>query len=132
MINMTEIGQIYKCETCGNTVEVLKNGAGELVCCGNPMTLLEPFTEGDKAAKHLPVVEIDGNKINVAVGEVQHPMDDDHYIQFIEVELGEEKYIKILKPGDVPEASFVVDEALLKDNTPIVKEYCNLHGLWLK
>lgn len=127
---MTKIGEIYKCGTCGNTVEVLDNGEGELVCCGQPMTLLEIQTEGDKAPKHVPIVEIDGNSVNVKVGEVQHPMDDDHSIRFIELILGDERFIQELKPGEIPEATFVVDEDLLANNDVIVKEYCNVHGLW--
>ncbi len=127
---MTEIGEIYKCDTCGNIVEVLDNGAGELVCCGNPMTLLEVQTEGDKAPKHKPVVTIDGNTVTVDVGEVAHPMEEDHSIRFIELNLGDERFIAELNPGEEPKATFVVDEDLLNDNDVVVKEYCNLHGLW--
>lgn len=127
---MTEIGEIYKCDTCGNIVEVLDNGVGELVCCGNPMTLLEVQTEGDKAPKHKPVVTIDGNTVTVDVGEVAHPMEEDHSIRFIELNLGDERFIAELNPGEEPKATFVVDEDLLNDNDVVVKEYCNLHGLW--
>ena len=108
---MTNIGEFYKCNVCGNFVEVVENGAGELTCCGQAMDLMEIQTEGEKAPKHAPVVEIDGDKVTVCVGEVQHPMDDDHYIQFIELTVGDEKYLKQLKPGDEPKATFIVDAA---------------------
>ena len=103
---MTNIGEFYKCNVCGNFVEVVENGAG--------------------APKHAPVVEIDGDKVTVCVGEVQHPMDDDHYIQFIELTVGDEKYLKQLKPGDEPKATFIVDAA----DDVVAKALCNLHGLW--
>ncbi|MCC9262011.1 MAG: desulfoferrodoxin, partial [Methanobrevibacter woesei] len=123
---MTNIGEFYKCNVCGNFVEVVENGAGELTCCGQAMELMEIQTEGEKAPKHAPVVEIDGNKVTVCVGEVQHPMDDDHYIQFIELTVGDEKYLKQLKPGDEPKATFIVDAA----DDVVAKALCNLHGLW--
>ena len=109
-----------------NFVEVVENGAGELTCCGQAMDLMEIQTEGEKAPKHAPVVEIDGDKVTVCVGEVQHPMDDDHYIQFIELTVGDEKYLKQLKPGDEPKATFIVDAA----DDVVAKALCNLHGLW--
>ncbi len=127
---MTKIGELYKCEICGNVVEVLDNGVGELVCCGEPMKLLEAQTEGEVAPKHVPVVEKDGNKIHVKVGEVQHPMDEDHSIRFIELNIGDKKFIQELNPGEVPEATFIVDEEIIADNEIIVREYCNIHGLW--
>lgn len=127
---MTKIGQIYKCNVCGNVVEVLNNGEGELVCCNQPMELLEIQTEGDKAPKHVPIVDIDENNVHVKVGEVQHPMEEEHYIVYVELILGDERFIANFNPGDVPEVTFVVDEKLLEENEPIVKEYCNVHGLW--
>lgn len=127
---MTEINEIYKCEVCGNVVEVLDNGVGELVCCGQPMKLLEIQTEGEVAPKHVPVVNVDGNTVTVEVGEVTHPMVDDHSIRFIELDLGDEKFVAELKPGEEPKATFVVDEDLLNSNDVVVKEYCNVHGLW--
>ena len=127
---MTKINEIYKCEICGNVVEVLDNGVGELVCCGQPMKLLEIQTEGEVAPKHVPVVNVDGNTVTVEVGEVTHPMVDDHSIRFIELDLGDEKFVAELKPGEEPKATFVVDEDLLNNNDVVVKEYCNVHGLW--
>lgn len=127
---MTTIGQIYKCNTCGNIVEVLDAGAGELVCCNAPMEELIAQTEGDKAPKHAPVVEINGNEVTVKVGEVQHPMEEEHSIRFIELIVGDERYIKSLEPGDVPEATFIVDEKDIADNDVVAREFCNLHGLW--
>ncbi|MDO5849095.1 MAG: desulfoferrodoxin [Methanobrevibacter sp.] len=127
---MTERGQIYKCKTCGNVVEVLDNGVGELVCCNQPMTLLDAQTEGDKAAKHVPVVEVDGSAVFVKVGELQHPMEEEHSIRFIELIVGDERLIEELEPGELPEATFIVDEKVLAENDIVVREYCNLHGLW--
>lgn len=127
---MTKIGQIYKCETCGNIVEVLEAGEGELVCCNQPMVELVAQKEGDKAAKHVPVVENDGSAIFVKVGELQHPMEDEHYIKFIQLDIGDKTFIKELEPGELPEATFIVDEKLLEGNDIVVKEYCTLHGLW--
>lgn len=127
---MTEIGEFYKCNVCGNFVEVVKNGAGELTCCGQAMELMEVQIEGDKAPKHVPIVEIDGDKVTVSVGEVQHPMDDDHFIQFVELTVGDEKYLKQFKPGDAPKATFTVDADALAENDVVAKELCNLHGLW--
>lgn len=127
---MTEVGEIYKCEICGNVVEVLDNGVGELVCCGQPMKLLEIQTEGEVAPKHVPIVNIDGNKVTVKIGEVTHPMVEEHSIRVIELTLGDEKFISELHPGEEPEVTFVVDEDLLNNNEVIVKEYCNVHGLW--
>lgn len=127
---MTEIGEIYKCEICGNVVEVLDNGVGELVCCGQPMDLLEVQTEGEVSPKHVPIVDIDGNVVTVKVGEVTHPSLEEHSIRFIELRLGDNRFIATLNSDDEPKATFVVDEELLKNNEVIVKEYCNVHGLW--
>ncbi len=127
---MVEYGKIFKCNECGSIVEVLVNGDVESKACDASITVLEPQVEGDKAPKHVPVVSINGNNVTITVGEVQHPMDDDHFIQFVELTVGNEKFVKHFKPGDVPEATFTVDEDLLAENEPIAIEYCNLHGLW--
>ncbi len=127
---MTKVGQIYKCNVCGNVVEVLDNGVGELVCCNQPMEELIAQTEGELAAKHVPVVEIDGSAVSVKVGEVQHPMEEEHSIRYIELIVGEERLIENLEPGELPEATFIVDEKVLADNDIVVREYCNVHGLW--
>ena len=120
---MTKFGQIYKCNVCGNVVEVLDNGVGELVCCNQPMEELIAQTEGEGAAEHVPVVEIDGSAVSVKVEE-------EHSIRYIELIVGEERLIENLEPGELPEATFIVDEKVLADNDIAVREYGNVHGLW--
>jgi len=117
--------QIYKCNICGNIVEVLHVGGGELVCCGQPMQLLEEKTEDEGKEKHVPVIEKTENGIKVKVGSVPHPMEENHYIEWIEVITNSDVYRKFLKPGDLPEAEFNI-----KDEQITVRIYCNLHGLW--
>ena len=127
---MVEYGKIFKCEDCGSIVEVLVDAHEEKACCDSSKNIIEPQTEGDKAPKHVPVISVDGNEVTVAVGEVQHPMDDDHFIQFVELIVGDERDIKHFKPGDVPKATFTVDADLLAANEAIARDFCNLHGLW--
>ena len=122
---MTQLNQIYKCEICGNMVEVLHTGAGELVCCGEPMKLLDENTVDAAKEKHVPVIEKSGNKVTVKVGSVAHPMEEKHYIEFIELMADGKVYRRFLKPGEKPEATFEVTAAQLT-----AREYCNLHGLW--
>ncbi|UCE06288.1 MAG: desulfoferrodoxin [bacterium] len=122
---MTQLNQIYKCEICGNIVEVLHTGVGELVCCGEPMELLVENTVDAAKEKHVPVIEKSGNKVTVKVGSVAHPMEEKHYIEFIEVMADGKVYRKFLKPGEKPEATFEITSAKLT-----AREYCNLHGLW--
>jgi superoxide reductase len=122
---MTQLNQIYKCEVCGNIVEVLHTGVGELVCCGEPMKLLVENTVDASKEKHVPVIEKAGNKVTVKVGSVAHPMEEKHYIEFIEVMADGKVYRKFLKPGEKPEASFEINAAKIS-----AREYCNLHGLW--
>ena len=122
---MTELNQIYKCEVCGNIVEVLHTGAGELVCCGQPMKLLTANTEDAAEEKHVPVVEKTDTGVKVKVGSVDHPMEDDHYIEWIEIIANDRVYRKFLQPGDKPEAEFAVQADKIT-----AREYCNLHGLW--
>ncbi len=123
---MTKLNEIYKCEICGNIVEVVGAAGGTLVCCGKPMTLKNEATRDGAGEKHLPVVEkVDGG-IKVKVGEVQHPMTPEHWINWIEVLTENEVYRAHLNPGDTPEACFCVDY----DKVIAVREYCNLHGLW--
>jgi superoxide reductase len=122
---MTEKLQIYKCEACGNIVEVLHTGRGELVCCGKPMVLFTGNTVDAAKEKHVPVIEkIDGG-YKVVVGEVPHPMAEDHYIEWIELIADNKSYRKYLNPGDTPEAIFYIDAVKV-----IAREYCNKHGLW--
>jgi superoxide reductase len=122
---MTQLNQIYKCEICGNIVEVLHTGVGELVCCGEPMKLLVENTVDAAKEKHVPVIEKSGNKVTVKVGSVAHPMEEKHYIEFIELMADGKVYRKFLKPGDKPEATFEVTATKVT-----AREYCNLHGLW--
>ncbi len=123
---MTERLQIYKCEICGNIVEVIHEGKGELVCCGKPMKLFKENTVDAAKEKHIPVVETIKDGIKAKVGSVAHPMEADHYIEWIEViEAGGKAYMQFLKPGQAPEAEFC---CVAKGAT--VREYCNKHGLW--
>lgn len=122
---MTELKQVYKCEVCGNMVEVVHKAGGTLVCCGKPMTLLGENTVDASNEKHVPVVEkIDGGVL-VKVGKVEHPMLEDHHIEWIEIHTENKVYRKYLKAGEKPEAVFLVQEEVL-----YAREYCNLHGLW--
>ena len=117
--------EIYKCLACGNIVEVIDGGDGELVCCGKPMRLFAENTTDAAKEKHVPVVEkIDGG-YKVTVGSVSHPMGDDHYIQWIELVAGGKAYRQFLEPGQEPSAVFKVDAEVVT-----AREYCNLHGLW--
>lgn len=122
---MTEKLEVYKCEVCGNMVEMLHAGAGELVCCGQPMRLFRENTVDAAREKHVPVGERAGSSIRVRVGEVAHPMEEKHYIEWIEVVDGDRAYRRFLQPGQAPEAEFCLDAARVT-----VREYCNLHGLW--
>lgn len=122
---MTTLNQVYKCEVCGNIVEVTHASKGQLVCCGQPMKLLEPNTVDAVVEKHVPVVEKTDKGILVKVGSVQHPMTEEHYIEWIEVISENAVYRKNLKPGDAPEAEFCVTDADIQ-----IRAYCNLHGLW--
>jgi len=123
---MTEKLQVYKCEICGNIVEVLHEGAGELVCCGQPMNLMEEKIEDEGKEKHVPVVEKTAQGIKVKVGSVPHPMEEKHYIEWIEVAVKDGVTRKFLKPGESPEADFEVEGEVC------IREYCNVHGLWTK
>ncbi len=122
---MAERLQIYKWELCGNIVEVLHGGAGELVCCGEAMKLYEENVTDAAVEKHVPVSEPAEHGIKVMVGSVAHPMEEEHYIEWIEVVADGKAYREFLKPGDAPEATFCVDA----ENVTL-REYCNVHGLW--
>ena len=122
---MTERLQVYKCGVCGNIVEVLHEGKGELVCCKQPMKLLVENTVDAAKEKHVPVVEKTAEGIKVKVGSVAHPMEEKHYIEWIEVIADGKAYRQFLKPVDVPEATFNIAAEHLT-----AREYCNLHGLW--
>jgi len=117
--------EIYKCEVCGNIVEVVHGGVGELVCCGQPMTLMTENTVDAAKEKHVPVIEkVDGG-YKVKVGSVAHPMEDEHYIEWIELVADGKAYRQFLEPGQEPEAVFGIDA-----KSVTAREYCNLHGLW--
>lgn len=122
---MAEDKKIYKCNICGNIVHVLHAGVGELVCCGEPMELLEEKTEDEGQEKHVPVIEKTESGIKVKVGSVPHPMEDAHYIEWISIIADGKVCTKFLKPGDAPEAEFCINAEKVE-----AKEYCNVHGLW--
>ena len=123
---MVEKLQVYKCEVCGNIVELIHVGGGTLVCCDQNMTLLEEKSQDEGNEKHLPVVESTDSGVKVKVGSVPHPMEQDHSIQWIEVITKEKAYREFLSPGNPPEAEFCVK----KDEVTAVRELCNKHGLW--
>ncbi|MFH1188901.1 MAG: desulfoferrodoxin [bacterium] len=124
---MTTKNQIYKCEVCGNIVTVLHAGVGELVCCGQPMTLMNARTNDEGQEKHVPIVEkLQDNTIRVKVGSVDHPMENAHYIEWIEViTIDGKSFRTFLSPKDKPVAWFYVTEHII-----LVRAYCNIHGLW--
>jgi superoxide reductase len=122
---MAEKLEIYKCELCGNIVEVLHGGRGRLVCCGKPMELLSEKTEDQGQEKHVPVIEKTESGIKVKVGSVPHPMESEHFIEWIEVLANGKVFRKFLKPGEAPEADFQVEQDDVK-----AREYCTIHGLW--
>ena len=122
---MAEKLEIYKCEACGNIVEVVHGGGGELVCCGAPMNLLVENTVDAAKEKHVPVIEKVEGGVKVKVGDVAHPMEDKHYIEWIEVIADGKAYRQFLNPGEAPEAMFALDAS-----SYTVRAYCNLHGLW--
>jgi superoxide reductase len=120
-----DLNEIYKCSVCGNMVETVHVGGGELVCCGKPMMLLEANTTDAAQEKHVPVVEKTDKGFKVKVGSVPHPMVAEHYIEWIELVADGRSYRKFLRPGEPPEAEFCI-----KAEKVTAREYCNLHGLW--
>jgi len=117
--------EVYKCGVCGNIVEVLHVGGGELVCCGQPMDLLVANTTDAAKEKHVPVAEKISDGYKVKIGSVAHPMEEKHYIEWVQVIAGDKSYREFLKPGMIPEAVFK-----LADGSISAREYCNIHGLW--
>ncbi|MBT3367798.1 MAG: desulfoferrodoxin [Nitrospina sp.] len=124
---MAERLEVYKCEMCGNIVEVLHGGKGELACCGKPMVLQKENTVDAAKEKHVPVVEKSANGIKVKVGDVAHPMEEKHFIEWIEIIANGKVYREFLNPGGAPEAPFDIGDDLVA-----ARAYCNLHGLWKK
>ena len=122
---MAERLEVYKCEACGNIVEVLHGGQGELVCCGAPMKLMTENTVDAAKEKHVPVIEKTADGVKVKVGDVPHPMEDKHFIEWIEIVADGKVYRQFLNPGEAPEAVFPVQA-----NQVTAREYCNLHGHW--
>jgi superoxide reductase len=122
---MSKAPEVYKCDICGNIVELFISGGGPLACCGAPMILKEENTVDASKEKHVPVIEKGDGKVTVKVGSVAHPMEETHYIQWIEIIDGGKISRQMLKPGDAPEATFCV-----KTDKVVAREYCNLHGHW--
>ncbi len=122
---MAERLQVYRCAKCGNIVEVLHGGVGTLVCCGEPMLLLQEGVVDAAREKHVPVVERIAGGFKVKVGSVSHPMEEKHYIEWIELIADGRVDRRFLKPGEAPEAVFLIEASSV-----IAREYCNLHGLW--
>jgi superoxide reductase len=122
---MTTLNQIYKCSICGNIVEVVHAGGGELVCCGQPMALMEPNTVDASREKHVPVIIKTANGVKIKIGSEPHPMIPEHFIEWIEVISDGRIYRQFLSPGINPEAEFSVNGENI-----IARAYCNIHGLW--
>ncbi len=122
---MAEKMAVYKCELCGNIVEVLTAGSAELMCCGQQMVMQAENTTDAAVEKHVPVLEKKGDGWQVSVGSVDHPMTDDHYIEWIELIAGDTVYRQFLNPSDKPTAYFPSIEGDVS-----ARAYCNLHGLW--
>jgi superoxide reductase len=122
---MAEKLEVYKCNVCGNIVEVLHGGQGELVCCGQPMVKFVENTVDAAKEKHVPVIEKVEGGVKVKVGEVAHPMEEKHWIEWVEIIADGKTYRQFLNPGETPEATFNVDADQIT-----AREYCNLHGLW--
>ena len=124
MVNTSKVEQIFKCNVCGNIVNILTVGGGELVCCNQAMLLMQENQEDQGNEKHVPVVTNDGNKVVVKVGSVEHPMESAHFIEWIEVEVNGVVQRKFLNPNDKPEAIFEIEGEVK------ARAYCNVHGLW--
>ncbi len=122
---MTQRLEVYKCELCGNIVEVLHAAGGQLVCCGQPMALMTENSVDAATEKHVPVIEKVAGGFKVSVGSVAHPMLEAHYIEWIELVAGNTVYRQHLAPGDAPEALFEADA-----DAAVARAYCNLHGHW--
>lgn len=124
---MANKNEIFRCNVCGNIVEVLHGGQGSLVCCNQSMEKVIAGVVDASKEKHVPVIEKQENGFLVKVGSVEHPMTEEHYIEWIELLADDQVYRKFLKPKDEPKAFFMIDA---KDVS--AREYCNLHGLWKK
>lgn len=128
---MTKRSDVYKCEICGNMVVIVHTGVGELVCCNKPMKLLQENTVDASREKHVPVIERTAGGIKVSVGSIPHPMEEKHYIEWIELSVDGRSLRQFLKPGDAPSALFEgIAVPTLREVGMVAREYCNLHGLW--
>ncbi len=123
---MTKQLQVYKCGVCGNMVEVVHASGGELVCCQKPMLLIDENSTDAATEKHVPVIEVTDGGVKVTVGSVEHPMTDEHYIEWIELLVGGAALRQFLSPGDAPTAAF----AGVSGDDVKARAYCNQHGLW--
>ena len=121
--------KIYRCEKCGKMIAVIKSSPCDTFCCGEPMKELVANTTEAAFEKHIPAVSVDGNIVNVVVGDVEHPMLEAHYIEWIMLETKQGRQRKTLAPGEAPKASFALVDG---DEAVAAYEYCNLHGLWKK
>ncbi|MBW3003567.1 desulfoferrodoxin [Candidatus Woesearchaeota archaeon] len=122
---MTKLNEVYKCNVCGNIVQMVHASQGQLVCCGQPMELLQEKTTDEGNEKHVPVIEKTDSGYKVKVGSVLHPMEEKHYIEWIELIADGKSYRRFLKPGNAPEAEFCIEA-----ETVTAREFCNVHGLW--
>ena len=125
---MTKRNEVYKCDICGNIVEVTHEGAGQLVCCNQPMNLQEEQNQDSGLEKHVPVITEEGNNVLVKVGSVDHPMEEGHYIEWIELVVDGEIFRKHLSPTDKPLAVFQLCQRHIEISA---RSYCNIHGLWV-
>jgi len=126
VIFITKLNEIYRCLICGNEVYIINSGVGQLVCCGKPMELMEDKTTDIGKEKHVPILNQTNNKVIVKVGKIPHPMEEKHYIEWVELMTDKSLYSRFLKPGDDPEASFEIsDEKILW-----ARIKCNIHGFW--
>jgi superoxide reductase len=123
--DMAQKLDVYKCEVCGNIVEVVHGGKGELVCCGKPMVLQKENTVDAAREKHVPVVEKTADGVKVKVGAVAHPMEEKHFIEWVEIIADGKAYRQFLNPGEGPEVLFAIGAGQVT-----ARAYCNIHGLW--
>ena len=124
---MAKLSGIYKCEVCGNIIEVLWEGVGELICDGQPMKLMLENTVNASYEKHVPEGDMEGTILTVKVGSSPHPMTEEHYIQWVEIMIGNIAYREFLNPGQAPQADFRIDAG---GEAIELRAYCNIHGLW--
>ena len=118
--------KFYICRHCGNLIGLINDAGVPMMCCGQKMEALVPNTTEAAGEKHLPFVNLENGSVYVRIGEITHPMTEEHYIQWVELIMGPKVYREFLQPGQEPQASFKID----KKEKPVAREYCNLHGLW--